>query len=137
MSRIVVDTNALVQIIPRGSRYRDIYDSFFDGRNNLCVTTEILEEYEEILNRLTNKEVADNTIDAIINNPYTIELQPFYKFNLIEEDPDDNKFVDCAIVSNARFLVTEDKHFNVLKTIPFPTVPIIGIDAFLQELNHS
>lgn len=74
MSRIVVDTNALVQMLPRNSRYRDIYDSFFDGRNILCVTTEIIEEYEEILCRLTNKDVALNTIDAIVNNPYTLEI---------------------------------------------------------------
>lgn len=137
MSRIVVDTNALVQMLPRNSRYRDIYDSFFDGRNILCVTTEIIEEYEEILCRLTNKDVALNTIDAIVNNPFTLEVQPFYRFDLIKDDPDDNKFVDCAIVSNSRFLVTEDRHFNVLKTIPFPVVPIIGVDAFLQELRRQ
>ena len=77
MSRIVVDTNALVQMLPRNSRYRDIYDSFFDGRNTLCVTTEIIGEYEEILCRLTNKDVALNTIDAIVNNPYTLEIDSF------------------------------------------------------------
>lgn len=38
------------------------------------MTTEIIEEYEEILCRLTNKDVALNTIDAIVNNPYTLEI---------------------------------------------------------------
>ncbi len=135
MSRIVIDTNTLVQIVSPKSCYREIYDSFFDGRNTLCVSTEILEEYEEILYRLTNKEVAANIIDAIVNNPYTLEVQPFYKFNLIQQDPDDNKFVDCAIVSHARYLVTEDKHFRVLKDIPFPSVHVIGIDDFLNEIR--
>lgn len=135
MSKIVIDTNTLIQIVSPRSIYRDIYDSFFDGRNTLCVTTEILEEYEEILCRLTNAEVAVNIIDAIVNNPYTQEIQTFYRFNLIKEDPDDNKFVDCAVASNARFLVTEDKHFNVLKSITFPSVPVIGIDDFLKELK--
>lgn len=135
MSRIVIDTNTLVQIVSPKSRYREIYDSFFDGRNTLCVSTEILEEYEEILYRLTNKEVAANIIDAIVNNPYTLEVQPFYKFNLIQQDPDDNKFVDCAIVSHARYLVTEDKHFRVLKDIPFPSVNVIGIDDSLNEIR--
>lgn len=135
MSRIVIDTNTLVQIVSPKSCYREIYDSFFDGRNTLCVSTEILEEYEEILYRLTNKEVAANIIDAIVNNPYTLEVQPFYKFNLIQQDPDDNKFVDCSIVSHARYLVTEDKHFRVLKDIPFPSVHVIGIDDFLNEIR--
>lgn len=136
MSKIVIDTNTLIQIVSPRSIYRDIYDSFFDGRNILCVTTEILEEYEEILYRLTNADVAVNTIDAIVNNPYTQEIQTFYRFNLIKDDPDDNKFVDCAIAANARFLVTEDKHFNVLKRLSFPSVPVIGIDDLLKELKH-
>lgn len=136
MSRIVIDTNTLIQIVSPHSNYREIFDSFFDGRNTLCVTTEILEEYEEILCRFTNAEVAVNIVDAIVNNPYTQEIQTFYRFNLIKEDPDDNKFVDCAVASNARFLVTEDKHFNVLKRISFPSVPVIGIDDFLKELKQ-
>jgi putative PIN family toxin of toxin-antitoxin system len=103
----------------------------------LCVSTEILEEYEEILYRLTNKEVAANIIDAIVNNPYTLEVQPFYKFNLIQQDPDDNKFVDCAIVSHARYLVTEDKHFRVLNAIDFPAVTLLRLQEFILTLSHQ
>lgn len=51
-----------------------------------------------------------------------------FSFGLITVDADDNKFVDCAIVANAHFIVTEDKHFNVLKNIEFPHVDVIGID---------
>ena len=51
------------------------------------------------------------TLDVILNNPYTSFLTPYYKFNLIKSDPDDNKFVDCAVIANAKFIVTEDRHF--------------------------
>ena len=51
------------------------------------------------------------TLDVILNNPYTSFLTPYYKFNLIKSDPDDNKFVDCAVIANAEFIVTEDRHF--------------------------
>ena len=54
MERIVLDTNCLIQSISPRSPYRRIWDSFFDGTNLLCVTTSILNEYEEILNLLTN-----------------------------------------------------------------------------------
>ena len=49
MSRIVLDTNSLVQCISPKSKYRKIWDCFLDGTNLLCVSNEILNEYEEIL----------------------------------------------------------------------------------------
>lgn len=60
-----------------------------------------------------------------------------FSFGLITVDADDNKFVDCAIVANAHFIVTEDKHFYVLKNIEFPHVDVIGIDDFKDILASS
>lgn len=57
--------------------------------------------------------------------------------NLIIADPDDNKFVDCAIAANARFIVTEDHHFNVLKDITFPSVAVVSIDDFLKDIQSK
>ena len=134
MSNIVVDTNTLVQIISPRSRYHRIYQSLVDGTHHLCVTTEILEEYEEILMRLTRNDIAKTIMRAITENPSTIFITTYYHFGLIVSDPDDNKFVDCAIGANASFLVTEDHHFDILKNIPFPRVNIIRIDDFLKTL---
>lgn len=114
MNRIVLDTNSLIQCISPKSRYRKIWDCFLDGTNQLCVSDEILNEYEEILERLAGVEIAKLVIDVILNNPYTLFFTPYYNFNLIKSDPDDNKFVDCAIVANAKFIVTEDHHFHIL-----------------------
>ncbi|MBC8180569.1 PIN domain-containing protein [candidate division KSB1 bacterium] len=50
-------------------------------------------------------------------------------------DEDDNKFVDCAISSNADFIVTNDRHFNILKNIEFPKVNVINVDDFLNKLK--
>ena len=47
MNRIVLDTNSLIQCISPKSRYRKIWDCFLDGTNQLCVSDEILNEYEE------------------------------------------------------------------------------------------
>lgn len=111
--------------------------SLLDGRNNLCVSNEIIEEYEEILGRNVTPSFASLAVEVIINSPYTIFISPFYKFQAIIEDPDDNKFVDCAVAANARFLVTEDHHFNVLKNLDFPKVDLIGLDDFLEELHSD
>lgn len=57
----------------------------------------------------------------------------FY-FNLIKVDPDDNKFVDCAIAGNAKFIVTEDRHYDILQQIDIPKVNIIKLDEMMQNL---
>ncbi|MBQ7192151.1 MAG: hypothetical protein IJS00_04690 [Paludibacteraceae bacterium] len=54
---------------------------------------------------------------------------------MIKEDKDDNKFVDCAIKANAKYIVSEDHPFDVLKKIDYPPIDVIGIDEFLLELQ--
>ena len=134
MARLVLDTNSLIQCIARRSPYHDLWLSFLDGRNDLCVTTEILDEYAEILERVASPKFAELALDVITNNPYTIFTHPFYNFHLITADPDDDKFVDCAVASNAKFIVTEDSHYNVLKNVVFPVVEIIKLDEIMALL---
>jgi putative PIN family toxin of toxin-antitoxin system len=136
MENVVLDTNCLIPAIKRDSIYFPIWRDFIDGRYCLCFTDEILNEYEEIITQRTgSSEVAQNIIRAILNRTNTKHIKIYYRFGLIEADPDDNKFVDCAIKANAKYIVSEDHHFDVLKTIPFPSVNVIGIDEFLKELK--
>lgn len=80
--------------------------------------------------------IASNIVDAILSNPNTLYVNPYYRFNLIEVNKDDNKFVDCALASAARCIVTQDNHYDVLKTIDYPKVEILGIDAFMDFLKE-
>lgn len=134
MHHIVLDTNSLIQSIPSKSPYHKIWIEFLKGDILLYVTTSILEEYEEILMRLVGRFAATEVINVILNCRNTRLINTYYDFNLIEADPDDNKFVDCAIAANAEFVVTEDRHFNVLKAISFPHVDVIGLDDFIKVL---
>ena len=80
--------------------------------------------------------IANNIISAILNLPNTLQVQVFFNLRLIEQDPDDDKFVDCAFKSNARFIVTQDHHYDILRTISFPKINVIDIDDFLKELRE-
>ncbi|MBR5167513.1 MAG: putative toxin-antitoxin system toxin component, PIN family [Salinivirgaceae bacterium] len=132
--KLVLDTNTLIQCIAHRSSYHELWRSFLDGRNQLCVSTEILAEYAEILENKTSPTFASLAIDVIVNNPYTLFVTPYYKFNIIKIDPDDNKFVDCAVAANAHFIVTDDRHFNVLFELGFPKVSIIKLDTMMDYL---
>ena len=136
MSRkVVLDTNCLVQIISTHSPYRPAWMAFREGRYTLCVSNDILNEYNEILERVANAAVAHNIVNAIVRSPYTQKFDPHFRFGLIEQDLDDNKFVDCAIVAGADYIVSEDAHFRVLDTIPFPSVCVKRLEEFMQDLQ--
>ena len=107
---------------------------FFSEKYILCYTNEILSEYEEILSQRW-WDIAGNVIKAIISRKNTVRLDVHFRFNLIQADPDDNKFVDCAIAADASFIVSQDHHFDVLHAIDFPKVELIGIDEFVSLLT--
>ena len=133
--RIVIDTNILLACIGRKSPYNLIFQKIIKKEIFLCISNSILEEYEEILERRTSHDVATNIIKTFLKLENVLRFDPRYNWDLIEYDPDDDKFVDCYVASNANFLVTNDKHFNVLANIPFPPINVINIDDFLEILS--
>jgi putative PIN family toxin of toxin-antitoxin system len=133
--RIVLDTNCLIQSIPSKSSYRCVWDSILSGENVLCISNEIVEEYSEILVKLTNQETANHVINAILNSPFVEFITPYYRFNMIKSDPDDNKFVDCAIAGNARYIVSNDHHYDILRNTSFPHVDVLALSDFVALLS--
>ena len=107
-----------------------------NGQNTLCVTNEIMEEYAEILHRLAGGYTAGLVLNAILESKHVERFTPYYHFNLITADPDDNKFVDCAIQANARYIVTNDHHYDVLRTIDYPVVDIMALKDFAEMLKQ-
>jgi len=135
MRYIVLDTNCLLQSLPSKSHYHKIWTDILDGDISLCVSTDILEEYEEIIAQKCTPQIAHNVVEAIVHLPYTTMQETYTHFQLLEADLDDNKFVDCAVAADAELIVTNDKHFNALKSIPWPKVEIINIEDFLTLIS--
>lgn len=135
MRQVVVDTNCLLRMIPLRSKYRLVWEAFLNEEYIICVSNDILGEYLEILTQKVNHTFAIRIINALLKSNCIKFFDPHYHFQLIAQDPDDNKFVDCAIIASADFLVSEDKHFNVLKDIPFPKVNVITLEQFLIDLQ--
>ena len=129
---IVLDTNCLLMSLSRRSAYYPVWRDFVDGKYTLCVTNEILAEYEEILTQKVGPEIASNIITAILDLPNTKMVQVYYHLRLITADPDDDKFVDCAFKG---YIVTEDHHYDILKQTPFPYINVVGIDEFIKVLR--
>ena len=137
MSNIVLDTNCLIMAISAKNEYNLIWQAFLRGDYMLCVTNEIIEEYLEVIARNVNPWVAESVIYAILTRQNVKKIVTHYRFQLIQADLDDNKFVDCAIAANAKFIVTEDHHFDVLKDCSFPKVEVIGFEIFMNFLKSK
>ena len=128
--RVVLDTNWLLVSVQEYSDFFWVWQAFCDKKYILCYTDEILNEYQEILSRYYSVSMGKYVVDAILNASHAEPIKVYYKWRLITTDHDDNKFVDCAISANANYIVTNDKHFDILKSIEFPKTNIIDIDGF-------
>lgn len=128
--RIVLDTNVFYVSISSRSPFHWIFSAFLEQKYTLCVTSDILNEYQEIIERYINPEVAEYTMKMLENQQNVEFITKYFQWHLVLNDYDDNKFVDCAVAANANYLVTNDKHFNILKDITFPSVAVRNIEQF-------
>ena len=134
MLRVVLDTNVLLVSISGRSRLHWIFKKLLKGEYMLCVTTDILAEYAEIIENHMGTEASGSTMGVLENLPNIILTTNYFRFHLLK-DEDDNKFVDCAIAANADFIVSHDKDFRVLKRIEFPKVRVIDTETFFSEVE--
>ncbi|SRR6266542_5211427 len=128
--KVVLDTNTLIVCLPEFSPWRWIIDSAINGKFILLLSTEIILEYNEKLLERYSFRYTENILDllTLLSNVHLIN--PSYKWNLIEADRDDNKFVDCALAGNSECIVSNDRHFQILKKIKFPKVNILTLQEF-------
>lgn len=132
---IVLDTNIILQVAFTEKPLKFVWDKLLTGAYTLYVTEDILCEYQEkIIDCFHNELLANVFVNVLVNCPYVKRIETFFRYDLIKQDPDDNKFVDCALACNAKYIVTEDTHFAELKNIPFPKVDILSLEEFAKIL---
>jgi uncharacterized protein len=134
MLKIVLDTNVLLVSISQKSKLHIIFKSLVQGDYILCVSTDILAEYAEIVERHLGTQTSNSVLNVIENLPNVEFVTSYYRFNLLN-DPDDNKFVDVAVAAGADYIVTNDSDFKVLSKVSFPKVNVISSDIFKTSLE--
>lgn len=133
--RVVLDTNCLLQILGAKSQYAFLFDKFLQGEYTLCVSSDILLEYEEILKTKASPVAADLFMKVISRSNNVVRKDPYYRLAIIKQDDDDNKFTDCAFATNADMIVTNDSHFDDAAKSQFPTFSVVSLDDFARLLR--
>ncbi|MVM31036.1 putative toxin-antitoxin system toxin component, PIN family [Spirosoma sp. HMF4905] len=135
--KAVIDTNGLLNAISKRGSKKWLYNAFIAESFIWVFSNEILTEYDEVIGRKFSQDVANYVISSLLVSANHERFEPSYKYQLVTKDPDDNKFVDCAIGANVDYLVTDDRHILSLLTIPdlFPPVPIVTFTQFRNILK--
>ena len=133
--RVVLDTNTLVSaLLFRGtaSRLTPLWQS---GRITPLISGPILEEYLRVLAypkfRLTDQEIRGLIEEEVL--PFVETVRPTRRLLVPCRDPEDAKFLECAIAGRARYLVTGDQDLRVLGT--YRRISILTVGKFLETIR--
>jgi len=136
---VCIDTNVVPGMFTTTHAYRPTFEAWFRGKLQWAVSTEILLEYEEIMQRKASLQKAEAMMQIItlvaLRHGNIVFSSPSFRFHLIAADPDDDKFADCAIAAEADYLITEDRHFDVLKTAGYRPQPITPEEFLRRHLG--
>lgn len=136
---ICIDTNVVLGMFGRSGPWLALRRALLHGQMEWAVSTDILLEYEEVAARELNEAAAHQLLRLISLLEQTRgnirRIHPTYRFHLITTDPDDDKFVDCAIVAEADYILTSDHHFAVMNGSGYKPQPITPADFIAQCLE--
>lgn len=134
MKVVVLDINCLIQILPRSASHRWLFDEIQNGTIALAVTTEILLEYEEIIDLIFEPGVGSDLVELLLSLDTMRLVEPSYRWTMITKDADDDKYVDCAVAANVDYLISNDRHFAVLDNIDFPKITRLRLNQVKKSL---
>ena len=130
--KVVIDTNIFVSSF-FGGNPRKIVDFWKKGKITLCLSKDILDEYVDVLQRIGIKN--ENEIEELLsffakgfNILFTTKTP---QIRAVKDDPEDDKFIECAVGLKAKIIITGDRAIKVLRE--YMGIKILTLQQFLKE----
>jgi len=131
--KVVVDTNVFVSAALLNGKSTVLMEKWKEGKFILLFSPDIFDEYFEIIARPKfNQEEKDIRDFAELLTERGIAVEPQMRLNIVKEDPDDNRFLECAVAGEADFIVSGDSHLLNLRE--YKGIKILKIVQFLKEI---
>ena len=129
--RVVIDTNVFIYSF-FGGIPREIINLWKEGEIVLCLSQSIVEEYIDVLNRLGLKDKDELfKLTRLFAEGYnSVFAANTPELNVVKNDPDDNKFIECAVELESRVIISGDKHLREIKK--YIDIEIISPREFLE-----
>ena len=134
--KVVIDTNVFISSF-FGGNPRKIIDLWKKGKISLCVSKNILDEYIEVLQRIglgDGREVEEllSLFAKGFNILFTTKTP---KIKAVRDDPDDDKFIECAVGLKAEVIITGDKALKAMNE--YMGIKILTPQQFLKTYKFT
>ena len=116
MIRVVLDTNLFVSSF-FGGNPRNIIEQWKERHIMICLSRPIIDEYMEVLKRLglQNEQELNELLRLFARGYHVLFSAKTPELLLVHEDPDDNKFIECAVALKAEFIISGDRHLIAIQ----------------------
>ena len=134
MIKIVIDTNVFISSFFSGNP-KKIIDLWKNGIIKLCLSGEIVDEYVEVLKRfgLQNKSELQQLLKIFSEGHNIIFSATTPSLKIVEQDPDDNMFIECAVALECSHIISGDKHLKLVKN--YMGIKIVNPKEFLIQFQ--
>ncbi|MCK5355553.1 MAG: putative toxin-antitoxin system toxin component, PIN family [Methyloprofundus sp.] len=134
MVKVVIDTNVFISSF-FGGIPRKIINQWKNGDITLCISQDIIEEYLEVLNRLglEDKKEIELLCRLFAEGYHSIFAAKTPSLNVVIDDPDDDKFLECAVALDCKMVVSGDKHLRKIKK--YIDIEILSPREFASRLK--
>lgn len=132
--KVVLDTNVIVSALVFGGKPREVLRLVIEGKLELYLSKEIIDEVLEILGR--KFKYPDDKLLVLGNELITLAevVQPETEVRVVYDDPDDDKIIECAVEAGADFIISGDSH--LLNLEKYNAIKILKVTEFLLFLNE-
>ncbi len=129
--RVVIDTNVFISSF-FGGNPRRIINLWKEGYITLCLCSQIIDEYIDVLSRLGMKDEKElQELLSLFSTGFNLLFtKKTPKIEIVQTDPADNKFIECAVALKAEAIITGDKHLLTIKK--FNNIQILTPKEFLE-----
>jgi putative PIN family toxin of toxin-antitoxin system len=131
--KVVLDTNVFISGVFFSGPPHRILKAWRDGKIQIVLSEKILEEYVRVAEVLSER--FPNIMLGPILELLTVEAEFTSAFNLPKSvcaDPDDDKFIECAIAGSAEAIISGDKH--LLKVSGYHGIEVMTPRKFVDAL---
>lgn len=129
--RVVLDTKVFISSFLGTGTPRKIIDFWKEGKITICLSKEIVDEYVEVLERLglSGEKEVEEFLQLFARNFHSLFTAKTPNLEIVKNDPDDNKFFECAVALKAQFIISGDK--AVLKIKNYMGIKILSPKQFI------
>lgn len=135
--RVVIDTNIIISAaLSEEGNPAQIFEHMLLEQIENFITDEIIEEVINVFKRpKISKLINENDVEFMIDNykQSSKKVHPKDKLEVVKEDPDDNKFIECAVEAGAEYIISGDPHLLNLKT--YKNIKIVSPAEFVKIIN--